>query len=214
MSSGRPSWETMYALRGKVRDRFPDPLGLPRVPRPEALAARAVPQGARVVDVGAGDRSLREKLAKEGLRAECVSVDPGGGADFASVADAKGPFDAALLFEVVEHLDPDAGIALVRSVRELLKPGGVLLVSTPNVFKPAQFLLDATHRTPYAWDELGALCLAADFELEGLFRVYDASLAKRLRDFLLAPLRRSFGIDAARSVIALARKPGGGEAGP
>jgi 2-polyprenyl-3-methyl-5-hydroxy-6-metoxy-1,4-benzoquinol methylase len=199
----------MYALRREVRARFPDPLGLPRVKRPEALAARVVAPGSRVLDAGAGDRSLAGKLAREGLPVSYVSADPGGGADFPSVAEAKGPFDAVFLFEVVEHLDPDAGIGLVRSVREVLKPGGLLLVSTPNVFKPGQFLLDATHRTPYAWDELGALCLAAGFGLEGLFRVYNASAWRMLWDlFLLRPLRRLLEIDAARSVIAVARKPG------
>ena len=203
----------MYGFRREVRRRFPDPLGLPRVPRPETLAARLISQGSRVLDVGAGDRSLEEKLRRVGLAVEYVSVDPGGGADFATVAEAKGPFDAAFLFEVVEHLEPDAGLDLVRSVKEVLKPGGLLLVSTPNVFKPAQFLLDATHRTPYAWDELGALCLAADLELESLHRVYNASAWRKLWDLiLLRPLRRLLEIDAARSVIATARRPGAPEA--
>lgn len=41
-------------------------------------------------------------------------------------------FDAVTLLEVVEHLDDAALTAVTNDVYELLRPGGVLIVTTPN----------------------------------------------------------------------------------
>ncbi|MHC4779260.1 MAG: class I SAM-dependent methyltransferase, partial [Planctomycetota bacterium] len=130
----------MYALRREVRRRFPDPLGLPRTKRPEALIAAKLKPGVRIADVGSGDGTLEEKLDREGLKVDYVSIDPGGGADFASLAEAGGTFGAACLLEVVEHLDPDEGAELLAEVYGRLEKGGLLILSTPNIFKPGQFL--------------------------------------------------------------------------
>lgn len=207
-AGGRPPWVKMYALRQEVRKRFRDPLGLPLARRPELVAASMIPQGSRVVDVGSGDGSMREKLSREGLSCDYTSVDPGGGADFESVAEAPGPFDAALLFEVLEHLGPDTGADLLRSIRDKVRPGGLLVVSVPNVFKPGQQIKDSTHLTPYPWDELGAVLAACGWHLEAMFRVYNAPMVSRflhLRAFWL--LHRFLEIDCARSVMAVGRKP-------
>jgi 2-polyprenyl-3-methyl-5-hydroxy-6-metoxy-1,4-benzoquinol methylase len=197
----------MYALRREVKRRFPDPLGLPLVKRPEALIAAKLKPGTRGVDVGAGNATLGEKLRREGSDVDTVSVDPGGGADFTSLKETDGAFHAAFLLEVVEHLEAGEAVDLLREVRGRLTEGGLLFLSTPNIFKPGQFLKDVTHKTPYAWDELGALCLAAEFELASLHRVYNApALSRWLHLFLLWPLHRFLEVDCARSVMAVARK--------
>jgi 2-polyprenyl-3-methyl-5-hydroxy-6-metoxy-1,4-benzoquinol methylase len=203
----RPAWKDMYAHRVAVRRRFPDPLGLPVVRRPESLLASRLPAGARLLDVGAGDGTLKGKLGAEGTPVDYVSVDPGGGADHSSLEEVEGVFDAASLLEVVEHLDPEGGFDLVREAVGRLKPGGLLFLSTPNVFKPGQFFKDVTHCTPYSWEELGALCTAAGTSLEGLYRVYNASLLSRfLHRGPLWPMHRFLGLDCARSVMAVGRK--------
>ena len=205
---GRPPWGRMYEARLRVRKRFPDPLGLPLVKRPETLLAARLRKGDRLLDVGAGDGSLGEKLRREGAEVAYVPMNPEGGAGVRSLEEAPGPFEAACLLEVVEHLSPDAGMDLLRKVRDRLGPGGLLILSTPNVFKPGQFLLDATHRTPYVAEELGALVEEAGFVLEGLFRVYNASLLARFAHIVLfRPLHRFLGVDFARSVMAVGRKP-------
>ncbi len=66
----------------------------------------------------------RGLLAAEGFDAERLrTVD---------AATLPGKFDAIILSEVLEHI-PDAGIdALLATVRQLLAPGGKLLVTVPN----------------------------------------------------------------------------------
>ncbi|MHC4601504.1 MAG: class I SAM-dependent methyltransferase [Planctomycetota bacterium] len=207
MQAGRPSWKEMYTLRREVRRRFPDPFALPLVKRPEGLIASHLKPGARGVDVGAGDASLGEKLRGERADVAYLSVDPGGGADFTSLREADGTFDAAFLLEVVEHIDPDEAVDLLREVHGRLNPGGLLFLSTPNVFKPGQYLRDATHKTPYAWDELGALCIASGFALASLHRVFNApALSRFLHLTLTWPLHRFLGVDCARSVMAVWRR--------
>ncbi len=45
-------------------------------------------------------------------------------------ADAS--FDIVNMMEVIEHIPADQGARTVRDIRRVLRPGGVLLVSTPN----------------------------------------------------------------------------------
>lgn len=199
----------MMAFRREVRRRFPRPLGLPLVKRPESLLAAYLPPGTRLLDVGAGEGGLEGKLEREGAPADVVTVDPGGGAHHLDLDTITERFGAAALLDVVEHLDPDAGFDLLARVRARLEPGGLLFLSTPNVFKPGQFLLDATHRTPYSFEELGALVLSSGFTLEGLWRVYNAPAFSRVLHLgPLWPLHRFLGVDCARSVMAVGRKTG------
>lgn len=49
------------------------------------------------------------------------------------VAEIEGPFDAAVSIEVIEHLPPEEVAPFLRAVHGLLRPGGTLILSTPNV---------------------------------------------------------------------------------
>lgn len=103
------------------------------------LVLRFVPPGARVLDVGCGDGWLGGVLPGRAWlgvepnpvllemgRARGLSVLPGR-AEFLPFPDAS--FDAACLFDVLEHLGDDA--AALREARRVLRPGGVLLASVP-----------------------------------------------------------------------------------
>lgn len=112
---------------------------------------RALPQGALVVDVGAGSGLRARVLAQRGLRviavepdaveemrahAAMASLPPGavevvraGVDDLAHVMDGR-TADAAVMWHVLEHLpDMDAGL---RSVGAVLRTGGLLNVAVPN----------------------------------------------------------------------------------
>ena len=52
--------------------------------------------------------------------------------DGKSLADYKQSFDLAFVLEVVEHLEDEPLAAALRDVHALLKPGGRLIVTTPN----------------------------------------------------------------------------------
>ena len=56
--------------------------------------------------------------------------------DITRPAEGEGPFDLILCSEVVEHI-PDSGAAL-RGMARLLRPGGVLILSTPQRYSPLE----------------------------------------------------------------------------
>jgi SAM-dependent methyltransferase len=102
-------------------------------------------------------------------------------------------FDAALSFQVIEHLE-DPGV-LVRALARCLRPDGVALVSTPNVRMSDG--VNPYHVREYRADELAA-CLREGFaEVEVLgvgmsapVRAYMAARSARIRRIVrLDPLR-------------------------
>ena len=105
-------------------------------------------KGLSVLDIGCGGGLVAEPLAR--LGAAVTGIDPapenvaaakahakGAGLDIAyraltaeALALEGGTFDAVLLLEVVEHV-PDVPLFL-KSVAPLVKPGGVMILSTLN----------------------------------------------------------------------------------
>ena len=148
-----------------------------------AMAAARV-AGLRVLDVGSGagfgSSMLAEQaafvlgvdLAEEAVRyAEDAYARPNTrfiqgdvcADDFVSRMQAvcHEPFDAAVCFEVIEHVHEP--LRLLRAVKELLKPGGLLLASTPDI----NYSFEADAVNPFHVVEY----TRADFQacLEGLF---------------------------------------------
>jgi SAM-dependent methyltransferase len=201
------SWSGLYEKRREVSARYPSVYSLPTVRRAARLAeARLVP-GIRILEVGPGTNPRGEKFAAsvEGGTAVSVDPDPARG-DAPDLAAVEGTFGLALLLEVIEHLPLDRAIELLRGIHDRLDPGGVLVVSTPNVYCPGRFLRDATHVTPFAFDELGGVLLLAGFEVDGLHRVVPGHMLRRIGKALVSPLGRALGIDHAPSVAAVARR--------
>ena len=213
------NWDGLYRRRKEVRARYRRLWSLPVVRRVTDLAegvVRDCPHAPRVLDVGANDRRLADRLraVRQDVTYESADPDPTHSHEYADVSEAPlESYDLVTFFEVIEHLPLADGIGVLRSIRERLRPGGVLVLTTPNVFVPGQFHRDATHITAFAYDELGGALLEAGFGLEELelVRLYnDGLLGKLLHRVLLYPLHRSLGVDYAESVAAVAAVPGAG----
>ena len=107
-----------------------------------AMYLRAPRAAAKVLDVGCGSGVLLARMKALGWDAAGVELDPGGveaarargvAVHQGQLADAKFPdnhFDAVHSAHVIEHVyDP---VALIKECFRILKPGGRLVIITPN----------------------------------------------------------------------------------
>lgn len=108
------------------------------------LIAAATPRTA--IDVGCGTGPLVTELTRRGVAASGVDTSPEvlaaarrrtPAATFyegsaVSIPLKDGCMDAATLIEVVEHLDDATLAGALAETRRILKPGGTLMITTPN----------------------------------------------------------------------------------
>lgn len=106
----------------------------------------AIPLGSKILDMGAGEGALSARLSDMGYRVTAADKDPQGfrckAAEFvcldfdsardidAFVDSRENTFDAVLGVEVIEHVQDQW--QYVRQLTKLAKPGGLILVTTPN----------------------------------------------------------------------------------
>jgi 2-polyprenyl-3-methyl-5-hydroxy-6-metoxy-1,4-benzoquinol methylase len=113
--------------------------------RAHAKLLRAVGTGKRVLDVGCSSGYLAQPLSERGNTIVGIELDPDaaraaerfcervlvGDVETMELPLEPGSFDVVLCGDVVEHLrDPVASLA---RLRPFLKPGGHIVLSTPNV---------------------------------------------------------------------------------
>lgn len=111
-----------------------------------SLVRAGLPAGARVLDAGAGSGALSARLAGLGFNVIAADLDAtsfAGGVpvvewDLAAmtlpIGVDPGTFDGVCAIETLEHV-PDPSRAL-RNLFAVLRPGGLLILSTPNVTHP------------------------------------------------------------------------------
>lgn len=131
-----PAWRAIFAPLALLHPGGPEELDS------AAMYLRAPAARSRVLDVGCGSGVLLARMQSLGWQVEGVEVDPGGVAAARArgvtvhqgqLADAKFPdshFDAVHSAHVIEHVyNP---VALLRECFRILKPGGKLVIITPN----------------------------------------------------------------------------------
>ena len=109
------------------------------------LFAKFVPQPVKVADLAAGEGAFSVKLKELGHDVRAVDASSANwkvadiplemrdlDSDFAaSVVSEHGQFDVVVAIEIIEHLENP--FRFVRECARLLKPGGLLFLTTPNV---------------------------------------------------------------------------------
>ena len=202
-------WSQLVSGRDQIHKRYPTIWDLKLIKRPSWLVKRHLKPGMRLLDVGAGDRRMEGKVKAiyPDMYYKSMDIDPGVSHDYHSLADIDEQFDLIILFEVIEHLELEEGVAMLRRLKELLVSGGTMVISTPNVFNPSRFWFDATHKVAYHYEELGGILLSQGFEVLGIYRTFNASVPKYfLRLTLFYPLHRILNVDFAKSIVFLAQK--------
>jgi 2-polyprenyl-3-methyl-5-hydroxy-6-metoxy-1,4-benzoquinol methylase len=142
----------LYTAKAAYHDELLDP-ATPAFERMRAIARQHVAmlrrstgaqEGLKLLDIGCSTGLFLDEVRKAGFDAFGAELSPETSAfardhfglpvhtgDWRDAGHADALFDVITLFDVIEHLsDPVAEIA---AVRRLLKPGGVLLQSTPDI---------------------------------------------------------------------------------
>lgn len=214
-------YDSTYFAKGKYRD---DRAGLrEQHRRVNLLLSAGLPDGARVLDFGCANGEFlaqarrRWKVWGFDLSAEAVdqarqampdlaaclySGDPG------KVAWPADGFDAIVLWDVIEHL-PDPLTAL-RQVVALLRPGGLLAVSTPDMAAPTARILGRRWHfmtPPEHLGFFGAATLGRAFRAVGLSPISFSSRGKWANlGFIFYKLGRVFPSLASSGLVDLMRK--------
>ena len=203
-------WQLLYRQRKSIRVRFGNVWKLPVRKRYHQVLSACGASGISLLELGAGDRGLAEKL--RGYWGEfdysSCDIDSTYAHDFTSVDEIEGSYDVICAFEFIEHLTLKEAAHMLGKARQHLKPGGILVLTTPNIFYPPSFLRDATHITPFCYDELGGLVSIIGFRVQFIYRLYhDALIKKFVRGVLMYPVFRLLGIDFAKQIIIVAENP-------
>lgn len=205
-----PPWSGLHERRRALERRWPSIFSLPLVRRASDVVLREARPGLRVLEAGAGDRRMKARLeaAAPGLVYRSADPDPAQPHDGRDVDSIEGPFDLVFALELIEHFPPEEALAFLRRCRDLLAPGGRLVIGTPDVFTPGRWHRDAGHRTPFSPWELGGFAEEAGFRVDALLRAWNAPFAERvLRRGLLGWVHRLTGADYAHSVVLVATRP-------
>jgi SAM-dependent methyltransferase len=204
-------WSKLINYRDKIHELYPQIWDLKLIRRPSWLLKRHLRPGMRILDVGASDRRM-EKRVKDvypDILYKSMNIDRYVPQDYYSLSEIDEQFDLIILFKIIEHVELEQGVEMLGRLRELLAKGGKLIISTPNVYHPNEFMQTVTHKKAYSYDELGGIVLSQGFEVLGIYRTFHASVLKYfLRLTLLYPLHRILNVDFAKSIVVLAQRKG------
>ena len=106
------------------------------------FAKRTLAPNASILDVAAGEGALTKQLLDAGFQVSCTTWNDKVAVDVMSyrldldvpfACDSVGgrKYDLVCAIEIIEHIENPS--AFLRSCASVLSPGGILMVSTPNV---------------------------------------------------------------------------------
>jgi len=210
-NTGSPadSWSILYAARRQFLKRYRTVWDIPIRKKHTDVVAEEIRPGMKVLEIGSSDRGLEEFLAGRFGRIDyrSMDIDRNTHQDYYSMEEIDETFDAVLLFEVIEHMSFGEGMPLLGKIHGLLKPGGVLIMTTPNVAHPTHYYRDPTHVTPYSHEGLGGMLVALGFEVKAMYRIYNAPFIQKVfRRYIAYFVHRYLGVDFTHSLLVTARR--------
>ena len=174
----------------------------------------AVAEAATLLDVGAGDLRVKQKFERAGFRGRYDTLDVGEEYDhtYRDLKDVDTTYDAIICLDVIEHIPLSEGLGMLERLVELLEPGGVLIVQTPNarcVRHPLAW--DMTHLQCYNIQDLWAYLTVMGCAVDG-YRVLFAPerfgpLAATQHVLGAIVTTRLLGLDYADNIALIAREP-------
>jgi SAM-dependent methyltransferase len=179
----------------------------------ETIFLETVRGAASLLDVGAGDLRVRDKLLRAGYTGEYHTQDIGSERTYtyADLSAVTRSYAAILCLDVLEHLRLEEGLALLNRMIALLAPGGTLVLQTPNARSiPHPLSWDMTHLHVYNAEDLWAYLRCAGLDARG----YRVILAPRPRGPLATARegiqsyvkRKILGGEFAQNLVLIGRK--------
>lgn len=211
----RPSQGDVEFQRRLYEDPNPTRRGLHSTRRDWVLAQATANSkaGDRVLEVGVGCGVFTEALAAAGRRVSAVDINPAfldnvAGLEAVEIylKDATRPLelgdhDLAICSEVLEHVPPDASQAMLDSLHDALRPGGTLVLTTPQRFASVELvarlfrfkpILALARRLYGSADELGHINLLTAGQLERQIAKAGFTIAARRRFGFYLPVIAEF----------------------
>jgi len=202
------SWSRFYAYRKEIRKAYPSVYKLKIKKKILDVIVEELQEGAKILDVGASNRSLGEKILSKYPSAsyKTMDIDKARKHDYYSLEEITESFNMIILSEVIEHLTFIEGISMLQRLLERLEIGGKIIVSTPNLYHPNRYW-DPDHKTPYRYDEISGALLSVGFSIEKIIRIYNDQFIKRFfRIYVASCLHRYLDVDFAKSIVVVAAK--------
>ncbi|MEP7063557.1 MAG: class I SAM-dependent methyltransferase [Betaproteobacteria bacterium] len=202
MPAGAIEW-TALAFAEKFRGSVDEIEVRLQVYLPDILAARARTANAIVIDVGCGRGDWLDVLRRNGVDAIGIDESPQvveicvtaglnarvGNAMAALRSQPDASAAAITAFHIVEHMPYAAVAALIMEAHRVVRPGGVLMIETPNcenlVVGANTFWLDPTHVRPYPLALLEFMISQAGFDVLDIKRLHPNQAmidAERMQD--------------------------------
>ncbi len=202
------SWNRMYNSRKRIKQCFPSVWKLPLIKKILNVLRDKIKEGDKILDVGSCNRNLKKDMERhiKNVTYKSMDVDRENTHDYYSMQEIEDQFDGVVMFECIEHLTLEDGFETLNQIYRVLKPGGVLIVSTPNTYHPNRYW-ECTHKVPFRYDELGGFIEICGFKTENIYRIYnDQFFARLLRIYVFSFIHEYFDIDFSKSVLWVGRK--------
>jgi 2-polyprenyl-3-methyl-5-hydroxy-6-metoxy-1,4-benzoquinol methylase len=188
----------------------------------ETVAAPHVGPGRTALEVGIGCGVFTRFLAERGATVTAIDINQAfldGVAGVAGIttinADATrplpiAPVDFALCSEVLEHVPSDRSLAMLHSLHAALKPGGHLLLTTPQRFATVELMarlfriplvLALARRIYGTAEELGHINLLTQAQLGEQLAAAGFEIIRHDRFGFYLPVIAEFGGTAGRTLL-------------
>lgn len=111
----------------------------------------------------------------------------------------KKAYDVILIYDLLEHLEPERAHEFLRQIKELLARDGSILISVPNgefPFNLPMRYVDISHKFLYTSTSLHQLLALSDFHMESVlstpsFSIYDDNRMKMLfKKYICYPISK------------------------